>query len=200
MARIVDAYFDFGSPNSYFCHVLLPEIAARTGAEFRLIPVVIGGVFKLTGNQPPLIAFKDVKGKTDYFRVEIDRFVRRHKLDRFRWNPHFPVNTLAAMRGAVAAGMDGVLAPYADALFRATWEDGKPMADPEAIRAVLAEAGLDADRLMARTQDPEVKAKLAENTSALVDRGGFGLPTFFAGDEMFFGKESLTYLEEAARA
>lgn len=200
MTKTADVYFDFGSPNSYMAHMVLPALAGRAGGALRMIPVVIGGVFKLTNNRPPLVAFEDVKGKVDYFRLEMARFRRKHGLDRWRWNPHFPVNTLAAMRGAVAAEMDGVLDPYTDALFRATWEDGRPTADPETIRAVVAEAGLDADRIMARTQDPDVKQRLADNTSALVARGGFGLPSVFVGDELFYGKDSLPDLEDALRA
>lgn len=200
MARTVEFAFDFGSPNAYFVHMVLPRIADRTGAAIELLPVLIGGVFKLTNNQPPLAAFKDVRGKTDYMRLEIRRFVGKHGLDRWTWNPHFPVNTLIVMRGAVAAQMDGVLAPYADAVFRATWEDGKPMAEPETIGAVLTEAGLDAARLLARAQDQDVKDRLAANTSAVVERGVFGLPAFFVDGELFYGKDSLPDLEDALAA
>jgi 2-hydroxychromene-2-carboxylate isomerase len=196
MARTLDVYFDFGSMNSYFAHKVLPGIAERTGAELRVAPVLIGGLFKLVGNLPPLVAFKEVKGKVEYFHTETARFVRRHKLDRYRWNPHFPVNTLAAMRAATAADMDGMLGPFADAGFRAMWEDERPLAEPETLRAVIAEAGLDPDRIFARMQQQDVKDRLATNTSELAARGGFGLPSVFLGDELYYGKDSLRDLED----
>ena len=194
--RDADVYFDFGSMNSYCAHMVLPGIAERTGARLRLVPVLIGGLFKLTGNAPPMVAFKDVKGKLAYFHAETARFVRRHGLDRYRWNPHFPVNTLAAMRAATAADMDGRLAAFADAGFRAMWEDGRNLSEPDTLRAVVEEAGLDAGRIMARMQEQDVKDRLAANTSELAARGGFGLPSVFLCDELYYGKDSLRDLED----
>jgi 2-hydroxychromene-2-carboxylate isomerase len=196
MTISVEFHFDFGSPNAYFVHRVIPEIETRTGAKFTYVPILLGGVFKLTNNASPVIQFKDVKNKLEYQRLEIDRFVRRHRLTKFHMNPHFPVNTLAIMRGAVAAEMDGVLAPYVEAMFRGAWEEGRKLDDPAVIAATISAAGLDAPRLLARTQDQAVKDKLLANTESSVARGTFGAPTFFVGDQIFFGKDRLREVEE----
>ena len=193
----VEFYFDVGSPNAYLCHAVIPAIEQRTGTRFTYVPVLLGGIFKLTNNQSPLTAFAGIPSKMAYQQLEMDRFVRRHGIDRFRPNPHFPVNTLLVMRGAVAAETEGVLQPYVNAVFRAMWEDGCKMDDPAVAGAVLDRAGLDGARLLARTQEPEVKERLLRNTAQAVERGVFGSPTFFVGDEMFFGKDRLREVEEA---
>jgi len=199
----VEFHFDFGSPNAYFAHAIIPAIETRTGATFNYVPVLLGGVFKLTNNQAPMVQFKDIKNKLEYQRLETQRFVKKHGLNRFRMNPHFPVNTVQIMRGAVAAEMDGRLAAYVDAVFRHMWEEGKKMDDPEIIRAALDASGLDGTRTLQRIQDPAVKDRLLKNTEGSVARGTFGSPTFFVGEEMFFGKDRLGDVEqeiEAARA
>jgi len=199
----VEFHFDFGSPNAYFAHAIIPAIETRTGATFNYVPVLLGGVFKLTNNQAPMVQFKDIKNKPEYQRLETQRFIRKHGLNRFRMNPHFPVNTVQIMRGAVAAEMDGRLAAYVDAVFRHMWEEGKKMDDPEIIRAALDASGLDGTRTLQRIQDPAVKDRLLKNTEGSVARGTFGSPTFFVGEEMFFGKDRLGDVEqeiEAARA
>jgi 2-hydroxychromene-2-carboxylate isomerase len=196
MTPKVEFHFDFGSPNAYFVHKLIPGVEQRTGARFAYVPILLGGVFKLTNNQPPMVAFKGIKNKPEYQRLEIMRFIRKHKLDRFKMNPHFPVNTVQIMRGAVAAEMDGNLAAYADAVFRHMWEEGLKMDDPEVIRGALDAAGLDGARTLARIQDQDVKDGLLRNTEASVAQGTFGAPTFFVGDEIFFGKDRLRDVEE----
>jgi 2-hydroxychromene-2-carboxylate isomerase len=196
MTPKVEFHFDFGSPNAYFAHKVVPQIEQRTGARFAYVPILLGGVFKLSNNQPPLVAFKDVKGKRDYMRIEIERFIRKHRLTEFKWNPHFPVNTVQVMRGAVAAEMDGQLAKYVDAVFRHMWEEGKKMDDPEVIRAALDASGLDGARTLARIQEQGVKDQLLKNTEGSVARGTFGAPTFFVGSEIFFGKDKLADVEE----
>ena len=196
----IEFHFDFGSPNAYLSHAVIPAIEQRTGARFAYVPVLLGGVFKLTNNQSPMTAFAGIPNKMAYQRLEMDRFIRRHAIERFRFNPHFPVNTLLVMRGAVAAELEGALHPFVDAVFRAMWEDGRKMDDPAIAAAVLDEAGLDGARLLARTQEPEVKEGLLRNTAHSVDRGAFGSPTFFVGDEMFFGKDRLGEVEEAIAA
>lgn len=196
MTKTVDFIFDFGSPNAYLAWHVLPQVLQRTGARVNVIPCLLGGLFKLTSNQSPLTAFGDVKGKLAYEQHETDRFVKKHGLDRFRSNPHFPVNTLLIMRGLVAARRMGVGEAYVDVVLKAMWEDGRKMDDPEVVAQVLAEAGLDARAILAATQDPEVKAELIAHTQAAADRGAFGVPTFFVGDEMFFGKERLGQVEE----
>lgn len=197
MAKTLDFIFDFGSPNAYLSYKALPSILERTGATLNIIPCLLGGIFKSTGNQPPMMAFGNVKGKLDYDRLEMTRFIDKHGLSAFRFNPNFPVNTLMLMRGAVAAEMDGKLADYIDAGLKAMWEDGVKMDDPETYAATMTAAGFDGSSLLERMQDPEVKAKLAANTQAAVDRGTFGIPTFYVGDEMYFGKDRLGQVEEA---
>ena len=200
MTPKVEFHFDFGSPNAYFSHKLIPGIEQRTGAKFVYVPILLGGVFKATGNVAPMVAFKDVKGKLAYQRLETLRFIKKHGLTRFKMNPHFPVNTVQVMRGAVAAEADGQLEKYVDAVFRLMWEDEKKMDDPEVIRASLDAAGLDGARTLARIQEQEVKDQLLKNTEASVARGTFGAPTFFVGDEIFFGKDKLRDVEEEIAA
>lgn len=192
----VEHHFDFGSPNSYLAWKIIPEIEKRTGVTFVNVPILLGGVFKLTGNQPPMVAFGNIKNKPQYENIEMQRFIARHKLTRFKFNSHFPVNTVQIMRGAVAAEMDGVLPKYMDVVFRAMWEDSKKMDDADVIRQVLDAGGLDGARILARIQDQDVKDRLLANTQASVDRGTFGAPTFYVGSEIFFGKDRLRDVEE----
>lgn len=198
MAKTLEFIFDFASPNAYLAYRVIPGILERTGAELKLVPCLLGGIFKSTGNQAPMVAFGGVKGKMAYEMLETQRFVEKHGLTRFRMNPHFPVNTLLVMRGAVAADMAGELVPYVEAVLPAMWEDGLKMDDPEVAAGVLDKAGL--GHLIERVQAPEVKAALMANTEAAVARGAFGIPTFFVGGEMFFGKERLGQVEEALAA
>ena len=199
MTPHVDFLFDFGSPNAYFAHKVIPDIEKRTGVAFNYVPVLLGGIFKLTNNQPPAIAFGNIKNKMPYEMLESQRFVKKHKLDKYKFNPNFPVNTLALMRMAVAAENMGFLPRYADAVFHHMWEEPKKMDDPAVIRAALVESGLDADALIAAAQTPEVKQGLMNNTEKAVARGAFGSPTFFVGDEIYFGKNTLGEVEEEIR-
>jgi len=192
----VEFHFDFGSPNAYFSHRVIPSIEQRTGTQFAYVPILLGGVFKLTGNQSPMQQFKGIKNKLEYQALETQRFIRKHGLTKFAMNPHFPVNTVQIMRGAVAAEMDGYLPAYVEAVFRCMWEEQKKMDDPEVIKAALDAAGLDGARTLARIQDQAVKDKLLKNTEATVARGTFGAPTFFVGSEIFFGKDRLRDVEE----
>lgn len=201
MAKTIDFIFDFGSPNGYLAWKVLPGIAARTGAKLNLIPCLLGGIFKATGNQSPVTAFGGVKGKLEYEALETRRYVAAHGLTAYRANPHFPVNTLLIMRGLLAARRMGVGDAYLEAVVCAMWEQGLKMDDPEVVAGVLAKAGLDAKAILEATQDPEVKAELVANTEAAVARGAFGVPTFFVDGEMFFGKDRLGAVEaELSRA
>lgn len=191
--------FDFGSPNAYLAHQVIPEIEARTGARFQYIPILLGGIFKATGNQSPMTAFGHIKNKLEYEQLETARFIRKHNLTRFQFNPFFPVNTLGLMRGAVAAEGMGILPRYVDAMFHHMWEAPKKMDDPQVIGTALAESGLDADAILAAAQTPEVKQRLMDNTAKAVARGTFGAPTFFVGDEIFFGKDRLPDVEAEIR-
>ena len=189
-------YFDFGSPNAYLSHRVIPAIEARTGMKFEYVPVLLGGLFKLTGNQAPNIAFGGIKNKLAYENLETQRFIRRHGLTKFAFNPNFPVNTLKLMRGAVAAQAEGVFEAYVEAVFHHMWEAPKKMDDPAVFHAALIESGLDADRLIARTEDPEIKQILLNNTEAACERGAFGIPSFLVDDDIFFGKDRLRDVEE----
>ena len=200
MTKTIDFIFDFGSPNAYLSYKVLPEIVARTGASVNLISCLLGGIFKATNNQAPMIAFGGIKGKMAYEMLETQRFIKKHGLGEFRMNPHFPINSLLAMRGLVAAEMDGVKDAYVDVVLKGFWEDGLKMDDPAVLQEVLTKAGLDGVGLIARTQDPEVKQKLVENTESAVARGAFGIPTFFVGEEMFFGKDRLSQVEDELKA
>ena len=191
--------FDFGSPNAYLAHKVLPDIEARTGAKFDYVPVLLGGVFKLTGNQSPMAAFGHIKNKLEYQQLETRRFIARHGLDAFQFNPHFPVNTVLIMRGAVAAQMEGTLAAYVEAVFHHMWEAPKKMDDPAVVAAALTESGLDAAKLLAMAQSQPVKDRLLANTEGAVARGVFGSPSFFVGADLFFGKDRLADVEEAIR-
>ena len=193
----VEFHFDFGSPNAYLAHRVIPGIEARTRAKFRYVPVLLGGVFKATGNRSPMEAFAGIRNKPEYERLETQRFLRRHKIDDYVRNPFFPVNTLAMMRGAAAAEIDGGLDRYVNAMFHHMWEAPKKMDEPDVLRDALTASGFDAAAVMARSQDPAVKAKLIANTEVSVARGAFGSPTFFVGDAIYFGKDRLRDVEEA---
>ena len=188
--------FDFGSPNAYLSHRVIPEIEARTGTSFEYVPVLLGGLFKLSNNRSPAEAFADIPHKRAYDGLEVRRFVAKHHLDRFRANPHFPVNTLKMMRGAVAAQALDCFAAYVEAMFVAMWEEGRDMDKPEEIAGVLRSADLDVTALIEKSADPEIKARLLHNTQRAYERGAFGSPTFFVGDEMYFGKDRLRDVEE----
>ena len=192
----VEFHFDFGSPNAYLAHLVVPDIERRTGAKFEYVPVLLGGVFKLTNNRSPVESLQGIKNKPEYEALETQRFVRRHAIARFTNNPFFPVNTLLIMRGAVAAQLEGVFKRYVDEVFRHMWAEPKKMDAPDVVSVALKDSGFDAARLLARAQEPEVKERLLQNTQASVARGTFGSPTFFVGGEIFFGKDRLRDVEE----
>jgi 2-hydroxychromene-2-carboxylate isomerase len=196
----VEFHFDFGSPNAYLAHLVIPEIARRTGATFDYVPILLGGVFKVTGNRSPTEAFAGIRNKLEYERLETARFMRRHAIAAFRPNPFFPVNTLTMMRGAVAARRQGVFARYVDEMYRHMWATPKKLDDLAVWQSVLREAGFDAERFAALVQDPAVKATLLDNTTRSVERGTFGSPTFYVDGEIFFGKDRLRDVEEAILA
>jgi 2-hydroxychromene-2-carboxylate isomerase len=192
----VQFHFDFGSPNAYLAHLVIPQIEQRSGIKLEYVPILLGGVFKLTNNRSPAEKMADIKNRLEYERLEMQRFIRRHAIAKFTWNPFFPVNTLLVMRGAVAAQLDGVFDRYVDEVFRHMWAEPKKMDDPAVVETALTQSGLDGARLLARTQEAAVKNRLLENTADSVARGTFGAPTFFVGDEIFFGKDRLQAVEE----
>ena len=189
-------HFDFGSPNAYLCMKALPELLDRTGADLVITPCLLGGIFKATGNKAPMVQYADAPAKLAYENLEMRRFIEKHGLTKFRLNPHFPVNTLLIMRGAVAAERLGCAQRYVDTVFASMWERGANMADVPEITAELNAAGLDGAALVAATQDAAVKAELMANTQAAHARGAFGSPIFFVGEEMYFGKDRLGEVEE----
>ena len=178
-------------------HLVIPQIERRTGAKFAYVPVLLGGVFKLTGNRSPAESLAGVKNKPEYERLETERFLKRHGITRYRRNPFFPVNTLAIMRGAVAAQRLCIYERYIDEIYCHMWAEPKKLDDPEVLRGALIEAGFDAGRLLALSQTDEVKNELRVNTERSVARGTFGSPTFFVGDDIYFGKDRLRDVEEA---
>ena len=193
----VEFHFDFGSPNAYLSHLVIPDIERRTGAKFDYVPVLLGGVFKLTNNRSPAESLAGIRNKPEYQRLETARFVQRHGITRFAPNPFFPVNTLVLMRGAIAARRIGVFERYVDEMYRHMWAEPKKLDDPDVLRAALVELRLDGDRIFALVQTQDVKDELLANTQRSVERGTFGSPTFFVGEEIYFGKDRLRDVEEA---
>lgn len=185
--------FDYGSPNAYLVHRAIP----RTGVTFEYIPVLLGGIFKAVGNQSPMQAYGHVGAKVAYDRLEMKRFCEKYAIEAFAMNPHFPVNTLPIMRGAVAARRLGVAAAYDEAMFAGMWERGLKLDEADVIARTILDASLPTEVLVLAA-DPEVKAELAINTDDAVKRGAFGSPTFFIGEEMWFGKDRLRDVVEAA--
>ena len=193
----VDFIFDFASPNAYFCHRVIPEIEKRTGATFNYVPCLLGGIFKITNNQAPMMAFSGITNKLEYQNIEIQRFIKKHNLAHFTMNSFFPVMTLQLQRGAIAAMSLNVFDEYLEAIFKGMWEKSLNLADQEVLVNLLtAETQIDISNLVEKMQTQEIKDQLIQNTSNAVERGAFGIPTFFAADEIFFGKDSLGDLEE----
>ena len=193
---IFEFHFDFGSPNAYFSHKLIPGITERTGVDCFYVPVLLGGVFKLTNNKSPMEQFQDIKNKNEYGRLEIDRFIKKYGLIQYKRNPHFPINTVQIMRGAILAQREGRLLAYVDVVYKNMWEQGLKMDDPEVIAKSLDSAGFGGDKILEGIQEQSVKDELLSNTTTSVERGTFGSPTFYVGDEIFFGKDRLDAVEE----
>ncbi len=196
----VEFHFDFGSPNAYLAHLVIPQIVTRTGVPFRYVPVLLGGVFKATGNVSPAVSLRGIKNKGEYGALETRRFVAKHGITRYARNPHFPVNTLQIMRGAIAAEREGCFERYVDEVYRHMWAEPKKMDEREVSRAALTESGLPAERILERIAEPEVKQQLIANTEGSVALGVFGSPSFLVGDELYFGKDRLREVEEEIEA
>ncbi len=196
MTKTFEFLFDFGGPNSYLAHKVLPEFCAGHGTEAIYVPVLLGGLFKITNNQAPLIRYAETPAKRSYEMLEFDRFVKAHKIP-FTMNAHCPINSLHLMRGAVAAKHLGCFMPYVEAVMAAMWEEDTNMGDADIVRATLDEAGLDSAAILQKADDAEVKAELVANTEKAAERGAFGVPTFFVGDEIFWGKERLSQVADA---
>ena len=199
MTKTIEIIFDFVSPNAYFAYYPLKEIAAKHGASIEITPVFLGGMHKLTGNAPPFLRDADVKGKVEYAMLEMNRFIAKHEYTQWKMNPNFPFNTITLQRALCALDNSQRL-QLIEAMLPAIWHDSLDATDVEAVSAVLNGAGLDAADLLAKTQDPAVKQMLMDNTDKAVERGAFGIPTFYVNvggdDEMFFGKERLGQIDE----
>ena len=193
---IFEFHFDFGSPNAYFSHKLIPGITERTGVDCTYIPVLLGGVFKLTNNKSPMEQFQGIKNKNEYGRLETERFIKQHGFTQYKRNPHFPVNTVQIMRGAILTQREGRLLDYVNVVYKNMWEQGLKMDNPEVIVTSLDSAGFDGNKILEGIQEQSVKDELLNNTTASVARGTFGSPTFYVGDEIFFGKDRLDAVEE----
>ncbi len=175
---------------------MLPAIESRTGVVFQYVPVLLGGVFKATHNVSPAVSLEGIKNKGEYAGLETKRFLEKHGITRYTRNPFFPVNTLQIMRGAIVAEREGFFEKYVDEVYRHMWAEPKQMDDVEVIRSALNESGLAADAILDGTQNPDVKQQLISNTESAVARGVFGSPSFFVGEELFFGKDRLREVEE----
>ena len=197
--KTIELIFDFVSPNAYLAWQPLKDVAERTGATIAITPVFLGGMHKLTGNAPPMIRDADVKGKVAYSTLEMTRFIKKHGLTKWKMHPQFPFNSVTLQR--MLLGVDGAeRVKLVETLLPAIWEEGVLLDDVDAMGTALSAGGFDAAALMAATQDPAIKQQLIDNTSNAVERGAFGIPTFYVNsggdDEMYFGKERLGQMEE----
>ena len=194
MTKSVEYFFDFGSPTSYLAWTQLPKIAAGTGATIVWRPMLLGGVFKATGNASPV----SVPAKGRWMNGDIARWAERYGVP-FRFNPHFPINTLTLMRGATGMQMrqPDNFERYVAVVYRAMWEAPANLGDPEMLASTLSAAGFDVEAFMAMVGDAEVKARLIATTDEAVARGVFGAPSFFVGEAMFFGQDRLDFVREA---
>jgi len=197
MTKQIEFYFDFGSPTAYLAWTQLPRIAAEAGAELVYKPVLLGGIFQATQNASPMM----VPAKGKYMLGDLARFARRYGVP-LEMNPHFPINTLTMMRGAVGvqARMPQRFGAYVEALYRGMWVERLNLGDPAVLGVTLAKAGFDPQALLALVADPQVKALLKSETEAAVKRGLFGVPVMFVGGEMYFGQDRLDFVREALAA
>ena len=192
----VDFIFDVASPNMYFCHKLIPDFKTRTGVEFEYIPCLLGGIMKLSGNQPPFVAFAEIPNKNKYQLIEIERFIKQHQLKEFKFNSNFPMNTVQIQRGALAAIELGIFDEYLEIILEAMWEKNLNLADIDIFQSTLSENNIDTGSIMEIITSQDCKDKLIANTTDAVNRGAFGVPTFFFENQIFFGKDHLHQLEE----
>ncbi|MCU0729518.1 MAG: 2-hydroxychromene-2-carboxylate isomerase [Sphingopyxis sp.] len=196
MTKSFEFLFDVGGANAYLVHRIMPDFCAATGATANYVPILLGGVFKATGNRAPMIRYADSPAKLAYEQLEFRRFIAAHSID-FKMSPYFPLNSLIAMRTLTGAHGTADFMPALDAIMQAFWVDGAKADEGDVLIDALNRAGLDGAALVARAGDDDVKAQLAANTQSAINRGVFGVPTFFVGDEMFWGKERLGQLEQA---
>ncbi len=193
----LEFHFDFGSPNAYLSHLVLPSIEARTGIVFERVPVLLGGVFKATNNVSPGVSLQGIKNKPEYTALETQRFLQQHAITDYNFNPFFPVNTLQIMRGATYAKQTDFFDQYVEEVYKHMWSNPKKMDDPEIISSAFNESGLPGSEIIAAMQDPSVKQALIQNTERSINMGTFGSPTFYVNEDIYFGKDKLRDVEEA---
>ena len=196
----IEFHFDFGSPNAYLSHLVIPQLEQRTGVSIKYLPILLGGVFKATNNVSPAVSMQGIKNKGEYAQIETQRFVSRHNITAYNRNPFFPVNTLQTMRGAVYADQNGFLETYVNAVYHHMWSDPKKMDDPQVMADALTSSGLPTEDILAGIQDPDIKKGLITNTERSVAMGTFGSPTFFVDSEIFFGKDKLDEFESLIKS
>ena len=196
MTKTVEFYFDLGSPATYLAYTQLPKICANTGSQLIYIPMLLGGVFKATGNASPAM----IPAKGRYMFKDLDRFAKRYGVP-LKFNPHFPINTLTLMRAVTGIQLHQPerFQAFVDCLFKALWVEGRPLDEPATVAAVLSEQGFDPNEVLALTNDETVKAALKDNTETAIKRGVFGAPSMFIGNQMFFGQDRLDFVEETLR-
>lgn len=193
--KSVEFCFDYGSPTTYLADTQLPAICTRSGAQLNYVPVLLGGIFQATGNASPIT----IPAKGKYMFDDLQRFAARYGVP-FAMNPHFPINTLQLMRGAVAAQQLGCFDAYHAALFRGIWVDGLNLGDVAVVQTLLDTAGIETAALFALLGDAGIKETLKNNTARAVERGAFGAPTMFVGETMFFGQDRLDFVEQALQS
>lgn len=199
MTQTVEFMFDFGSPNAYLAHRAIPALEARMDAKFIYVPILLGGIFKATNNVSPAVALNGIRNKPEYTQLETRRWLARYNIKPYQPNPHFPVNTLMMMRGAIFAQSTDYFDAYVEAMYQCMWEKAMKMDEVDVFRDALAHYNLPGDEILAGISDPAVKQQLIANTEAAVERGAFGSPTFFVGNEIFFGKDTLWQVEALVR-
>ncbi len=193
----VDFIFDFASPNAYLCHKAIQNLEKTHDIKFKYIPCLLGGIMKLSNNQPPMITLAEIPNKSKYeFDTAFNRFMREHDITKFKMNEHFPVNTISLIRGAIVAQKNNFFDSYVELVLSGLWEQSLKLDTPEALSDLLIKNNCHADLVIEGIATDEIKAELIANTSEAVEKGAFGIPTFFVNNEMFYGKDTLRELKE----
>jgi len=193
----VDFIFDFASPNAYLCHKAIQNLEKTHDIKFNYIPCLLGGIMKLSNNQPPMVTLADIPNKLKYeFDTAFNRFMKEHNITKFKMNEHFPVNTISLIRGAIVAQKNDFFESYVEIVLSGLWEQSLKLDTPEALHELLKNNDCYPDLVIEGIAKDEIKAELIANTSEAVEKGAFGIPTFFVENEMFYGKDSLRELKE----
>jgi len=195
----VDFIFDFASPNAYLCHKAIQNLEKTHDIKFKYVPCLLGGIMKLSNNQPPMVTLAEIPNKMKYeFDTAFNRFMREHGITKFKMNEYFPVNTISLIRGAIVAQKNDFFDSYVEIVLSGLWEKSLKLDSPEALQALLTEYDCHADLVIEGIAKDQIKEELIANTSQAAERGAFGIPTFFVEDEMFYGKDTLRELKEMA--